>query len=80
MRSARQLIRKYGKVTGHFLDFVAGFIFAVSVVTFQPDKAEKKGDGATVKYVVDELKKARMYGIIGVATMMLSFFVKVLSA
>ena len=72
----RQWLRTYGDVTANVLDFATGIIFAISVVQFDPARVEREEETDKVRSVVDELKKARVYGIVGVVTMMLAFAVK----
>lgn len=78
MRTERRLVRKYGESAALLLDFAAGIVFAISVVSFHP--SPQASEASKIDYVVRELEKARTYGIMGVVLLMLSFVVKVLYA
>jgi Ni/Fe-hydrogenase subunit HybB-like protein len=80
MRTERRLVRKYGESAALLLDFAAGIVFAISVVSFHPSPQDEANEGSEIDYVVSELEKARTYGIVGVVLLMLSFVVKVLYA
>lgn len=80
MGTTRQLIRRHGEMAINIVDFVAGIVFAVSVVSFHPTQADEQSEDTKIDYVVGELEKARWYGMVGLALLMLSFVLKIVHA